>query len=102
MGYRMRTAFAWCKRYISLPLLIVVGVVVYILFFNENSVIRIYEYEKEISRLKDEIKENRDTFEYYHQLNERLNTDRNTMEKIVREQYHMQRAGEDVYLFENE
>ncbi|MCF0219738.1 MAG: septum formation initiator family protein [Muribaculaceae bacterium] len=98
----MRTAFAWCKRYISLPLLIVVGVVVYILFFNENSVIRIYEYEKEISRLKDEIKENRDTFEYYHQLNERLNTDRNTMEKIVREQYHMQRAGEDVYLFENE
>ena len=30
-----------------------------------------------------------------------LNTDPSTLERIVREQYHMQRAGEDVYIIED-
>lgn len=95
-----KSTIAWCKRYLSPTLLLAVGAVAFILFFNDNSVMRIYEHEKEIERLTAEIKENQDTLLYYQSLNDRLSTDPETMEKIVREQYHMQRAGEDVYIFE--
>jgi len=58
------------------------------------------EYEEEITRLKAEIKQNNDTLEYYQMLNNSLSTDREEMERIVRERYHMQRTNEDVYVFE--
>ena len=57
-----------------------------------------YEYDSEIERLRKEIKQNEDTMNYYRDLNNRLSTDRTTLERIVREQYHMQRPDEDVYL----
>ena len=59
-----------------------------------------FEYNDRIVSLKEEIKQNTDTMQYYRELNDRLNTDKETMERIVREQYHMQRANEDVYVFE--
>jgi len=77
-----------------------VAVLSFVLFFNDNSVMRTYEHEKEIERLQAEIRDNNDTLMYYQQLNDRLDTDKETMEKIVREQYHMQRPGEDVYIFD--
>ena len=39
--------------------------------------------------------------QYYHRLNASLSTDPRELERIVREQYHMQRPNEDVYIFEN-
>lgn len=97
---RFSKTLRWCRRYISTTLVVSVAVIAFVLFFNDNSVMRTYEHEKEIERLQAEIRENRDTLRYYQQLNDRLDTDCETMEKIVREQYHMQRSGEDVYIFE--
>lgn len=91
----------WIKRYISLTLLLVVGFTVYILFFNENSYAQRAELDAEVQRLKHEIQANRDTMLYYQELQRKLDTDRETMEKIVREHYHMQRESEDVYVFDN-
>ncbi|MDE7408256.1 MAG: septum formation initiator family protein [Muribaculaceae bacterium] len=91
----------WIKRYISLTLLLVVGFTVYILFFNENSYAQRAELDAEVQRLKNEIQANRDTMLYYQELQRKLDTDRETMEKIVREHYHMQRESEDVYVFDN-
>lgn len=68
--------------------------------FNDNSILNHYQYEGEIDRLKAEIKVNRDSLEYYRAMNSRLDTDREAMEQIVREQYHMQRPNEDVYIVE--
>lgn len=59
-----------------------------------------FEYNDRIMELKEEIQQNKDTMLYYQKLNNRLNTDKETMERIVREQYHMQRPNEDVYVFE--
>ena len=92
--------YKWVRRYVSLTLVIVVGIVVFVLFFNGNSAMQIYEHQKEIVRLKAEIKDNTDTLEHYRMLNSRLETDVETMERIVREQHHMQRPSEDVYLFD--
>ena len=91
---------AWCKRYISVSALVIAGALVYVLFFNDNSILNHYQYEGEIDNLKAEIKANRDSLEYYREMNSQLDTDREAMEQIVREQYHMQRPNEDIYLVE--
>ena len=75
-----------------------VGVLAYVMFFSDNSVVDNYRYQREIDRLKDEIADNIDTLKYYQKLNELLRTDPETMERIVREQYHMQRPNEDIFL----
>ncbi|MDE7154449.1 MAG: septum formation initiator family protein [Muribaculaceae bacterium] len=99
---KIKRIFFWCKRYFSFTLLAVVAFIVFILFFNEHSVMKTMEYKREIEELKAQIKLNRDSTEYYRKQNDRLKTDPATMEKIVREQYHMQRADEDVYIIVKE
>lgn len=94
--------FIWCKNYIRLPFLLGVGVIVFITFFNDNNVMRYYEYDTRIDELQREIKNNEDTINYYRDLNRRLSTDRAVLERVVREQYHMQRPNEDVYIFVDE
>lgn len=96
----LRGFVRWCRRYISLTLIIVVGLMVYVTGFNDNSFVNIHHYKQQIKALRSQIKENSDTLEYYESLNRRLETDPVTMERVVREQYHMQRPGEDVYVFE--
>lgn len=88
----------WCKRYISVSAVVIAGALVYVLFFNDNSILNHYQYEAEIDDLKAAIKVNRDSLEFYREMNSRLDTDREAMEQIVREQYHMQRPNEDIYL----
>lgn len=90
----------WCRRYITFPLIVAVGYIIFVLFFNENSYSQSARLQTEIERLKSEIKENNDTLVYYVRLNQLLESDPATLERIVREQYHMQRAGEDVYIIE--
>jgi cell division protein FtsB len=93
-------SWKWVKRYVTLPLLIAVAYIVFVLFFNENSYFKSVEYQQEIDRLEAEIKENNDTMQYYHRLNASLSSDPKELERIVREQYHLQRPNEDVYIVE--
>lgn len=93
-------AAAWCRRYIRPGFVATAALVVFVLFFNDNSILNTYEHEIEIERLRAEIQQNKDTLMYYEALNRRLDTDIETMERIVREQYHMDRPGEDVFVFE--
>lgn len=91
---------AWCKRYLSLTLLASIAVGAIVLFFNENSLLRTVEQERRITELEASISDATDTLNYYRDLNHSLDTDKETMERIVREQYHMQHPDEDVYIFE--
>lgn len=93
-----RTFFQWCKRYISVSLLVAVGVIVYILFFSDNSVSETYTYDRQIDSLNRIIRQTGDSLDYYRDLERRLNTDPAAMEKVVRENYRMQRPDEDVYV----
>ena len=96
----MNKFFAWCKRYLSLTLLATLVVGAAVLFFNDNSLLRTVGQERRIDELQASIKDATDTLEYYQNLNRSLDTDKETMERIVREQYHMQHPDEDVYVFE--
>lgn len=95
------TIYRWCRRYISLTLIVVVAFIVFMLFFNDNSIMRSMELNDEINSLKAQIKDNSDSLDYYTRQLRLLQTDPETMEKIVREYYHMQHPDEDVYVFEN-
>jgi cell division protein FtsB len=77
-----------------------VGILTYILFFGDNSIIEYYRYQKEADNLRAQIIECNDSITYYDNLNRLLRTDPETMERIVREQYHMQRHNEDIYIVE--
>ncbi len=90
----------WLKRYVSLSLIVILGFVAYVLFFNENSIMRNMEYASQIRELEKEIAVYEDTLMHYRQLNEMLDGNPAEIERIVRERYHMQRLSEDVYIFE--
>lgn len=79
---------------------VVVAFTLYVLFFNENSFGRYNALKEEINRLKQEIATAQDTLDRYRMLNMRLETSTAELERIVREQYHLQRPHEDVYIIE--
>lgn len=89
---------SWIPRWLNIPLLIFAGFIVWLLFFGENNYMRINEYKKQINELKSEIKQNEDSARIYDAKVRELNTDHETLERIVREQYGMKRVNEDVYV----
>ena len=94
-----RKAAYWFKRCANIPLLIIGVFFVGLLLLNEDaSFTQSMMFEKEIVRLKKEIKENKDSAAYYR--NRRLAIERgdDALEFIAREQYHMKRPTEDVFL----
>ncbi len=96
----MRNFLIWTSKYFSIPGLLVIGLIVYLIFFQENSVGQIYSYRRTIDSLETRIGVYRDTFEYYHSLNERLdNRDPAILERIARERHDMNMENEDVYVF---
>ncbi len=100
MNARIRSIARWSRRYIRVSFVLMVGVLAYVMLFSDNSVIDNYQYQMEIDKLRSEIRECTDSIIYYENLNRRLRTDPATMERIVREQYHMQRKNEDIYIVE--
>ena len=96
-----RTILSWGRRYISIWSVVLVGAILYLLFFQENSSSRIYAYQQTIDSLNAEIQVNRDTMLYYQDLNRRLdNHDPEIIERVVRENFNMCREDEEVFVCE--
>ena len=88
----------WIPRWLNIPLLIFIAFVVVLLFFGENNYIRISKYRSEINDLKSQIKNNLDSAAVYDAKVNELNTDNESLERLVREKYGMKRVNEDVYV----
>ncbi|MDE6136205.1 MAG: septum formation initiator family protein [Muribaculaceae bacterium] len=95
-----RKATAWMQRYMSLPTVAVLAVLVYIVFFGDSSVARRVEYQQQIDSLQAEVAVVQDSVAHYRELNSRLASDPEAMERVVREQYNMKRDNEDVFIIE--
>lgn len=96
----IKEIYTWSRKYISIPFLLVVAFVVFILFFNEQSMMESFEYDRKIEQQRAEIRILTDSLNYYRQLNALLDADPETMERVVRERHHMRRNNEDLYIFE--
>lgn len=90
----------WLRRYMALPTLLIIGVVVYLAFFGENSITQRIEYQHVIDSLTNRLAEEHDSLDYYRDLNSRLSHDPELMEQVVREQYNMNRPHEDIFVVE--
>ena len=88
----------WIPRWVNIPLLIFIAFVVVLLFFGENNYLRINKYRSEINELKSQIKNNKDSAAVYDAKVNELNTDNESLERLVREKYGMKRVNEDVYI----
>ncbi|MBR5103009.1 MAG: septum formation initiator family protein [Muribaculaceae bacterium] len=87
----------WIPRWLHLPFIVFIAFVVMLLFFGDNSYIKINKLKKEINSLKAEIKVTQDSTRFYdHKISE-LNTDKETLEKLARERYNMKKDNEEIF-----
>lgn len=84
----------------SLPTVAVLAILVYIVFFGESSVTQRIEYQRQIDSLSAEVAVVQDSVDYYRELNRRLASEPEAMERVVREQYNMKREHEDEFVLE--
>lgn len=99
MGRKIKRLNFWVRRRSALPLMCIGGLMVSVLFFDdETSVSLSMEYDREIYELRQQIKHNLDSAAYYRSQREALVTGTRELEHIAREQYHMQRPTEDVFV----
>ena len=74
---------------------------VIIVIFDENSLLKHFQYQREIISLKSEYKELKEQHDdLVIKLNE-LDTDAAEMEKIARDKYDMQLDNEDIFIIED-
>ena len=88
----------WIPRWLNIPLLIFIGFVVVLLFFGENNYMRISKYRSQINELKSQIKDYEDSAAVYDAKVNELNTDNESLERLVREKYGMKRVNEEVFI----
>lgn len=88
----------WIPRWLNVPLVIVVVFVITLAFFGDNNYLLTSKYRKQINELKSQIKNNQDSAAVYDAKVNELNTDNETLERLVREKYGMKRTNEEVYI----
>lgn len=99
MGRKLKKMIFWFSRRSHLPVILIGGLVVLVLFFNDETSMQLnLKYQRQINELNREIKLNRDSAAYYRGKREAILQGADQLERIAREQYHLQRPTEDVYL----
>ncbi|MFI3239701.1 MAG: septum formation initiator family protein [Bacteroidales bacterium] len=85
-------------KWINVPLAVVLVFLIILLFVGDYSYVKNADYKNTANAMEREIKLNYDTAKYYQRKIQELNTDKESLEKIAREQYKMKRDNEDVYI----
>lgn len=67
---------------------------------DENSLLRRFQYEREISQLNEEIEKYRADYEESTKRLNEITTNPDAIEQIAREKYLMKKPNEDIYVFE--
>lgn len=83
-------------------LITLVAFVVFVGFFDQNSLLRRAGYMREESRLRDEIERYRTEYEENTARLNELKADSGAIERIAREKYFMKKPNEDIYVFEED
>lgn len=100
---KVKKASFWVQRRSHLPIIVIGTVVVLLLYFNEDTSLSLnMEYERQISELKTQIRQNKDSAEYYRRHRKAIEAGDADLEYMAREQFRMQRPSEDVFLLPDE
>lgn len=91
----------WRRRRGAIPFIVIASVIVLVLYLNEETSVRTnMEYEGKINELKQEIKHNLDSADYYRAHRLAIENGEGDLEHLARERYHMQKPTEDVFVYE--
>ena len=88
----------WIHRWLNKHLIIFVIFVAALLFYGDNNFIRSTKNRSQINELKSQIKNYEDSAAMYDAKINELNTDNESLEKLVREKYGMKRINEEVFI----
>lgn len=89
----------WMRRRSHIAPLLIGSLVIALLFFNEDTSWKNnMKYQAQIKSLQEEIKACNDSAQWFRKRREQLLTGNEELEQIAREEYHMQKPTEDVYL----
>lgn len=95
-----KTGF-WRKRRGAIPFIVIATVIVAVLFLNEETSVQTnMKYDSLIGDLKSEIQMNKDSAAYYKARRKAIEDGESDLEHLAREQYHMQKPTEDIYIYE--
>lgn len=89
---------SWIPRWFNLPFFIFIAFIVLLLFFGDNNYLKIWELDREKASLNAHIKAQKDSTQMFMNKINELNTDRESLERIAREQYGMKQENEEVYI----
>ncbi len=103
MNGKIKIVFQWIRKIcMNKYLLTCLIAVIYLTFFDSNTIIDYYTLCREEKKIKREIshyeKLSRDSREQMSQLK----TDKDSLEKFAREQFLMKRTNEDIFLLNEE
>ena len=99
MGKFLSRIWAFATRH---KYLFVLGVfLVFIVFFDENSVVQRLQYEAQISELESEIQKYQAEYDKATRYLNELESDSGVIERIAREKYLMKKPNEDIYVFKD-
>ena len=89
----------WMRRRSHIAPLLIGSLVIALLFFNEDTSWKNnMKYQAQINSLQEEIKACNDSARWFRERREQLLTGNEELEQIAREEYHMQKPTEDIYL----
>ena len=89
----------WMRRRSHIAPLLIGSLVIALLFFNEDTSWKNnMKYQAQIKSLQEEIKACNDSDRWFRERREQLLTGNEELEQIAREEYHMQKPTEDIYL----
>lgn len=99
MGKKTKKLSFWMRRKSHIPVLVIGTLVVILLSLNEETSVKLnMEYQNRINELRQEIKLNEDSAAYYRARREAIEHGTVDLEHVAREQFHMQKPSEDVFL----
>lgn len=97
---KLKVFYQAIKPFFNKYLITVVVFLVFVIFIDENNVIRRVEYEMEIQKLKKEIRHYRKLSDDSERKLGKLRTSKSELERVAREDYLMKKAGEEVFIVE--
>ena len=96
----MSSFITWCRKYISIPAILIIAAIVFILFGQDYSISNIYHNKCTLDSLEQVYTAWNDTLQYYKDKNRRMELrDPDIIEHIAREQFDMALTTEEVYVF---
>ena len=97
---KLKSIYLTIRPFLNKYLITVVVFLVFIVFVDENNVIRRVQYETKIRELKQDIRHYRKLSEESESKLKKLHSSNAELERVAREDYLMKKPNEDVYIVE--